>query len=394
MTLLRIVDGGAPLEVMAALQQALAGGAAITVHDARATRLAGPETDAGSTGNVPQGVALVIQTSGSSGPPKSVALTSEALRASSDAAHARLGGPGQWLLALPLTYVAGLSVLVRSACAGTMPVLMPNGPFDAQLFLSVASEMTHERRYTALVPVQLGRVLDYLEDHPEAMAWAQRFDAILIGGQALESTLRGRAQHAGLRVIETYGSSETSGGCIYDGVPLDGVHVRIDEATTEVLISSPTLAEGYLNAPEVTAEKFVVIADRRWYRTGDSGYVENGILSVTGRLDRVVISGGLKISLPLVEAAAGSVAGVRAAYAIHIPNEEWGSRAALVVEGMQSDQLEDDLYSAVVDELGRVAAPEVIVFVEAAPRLSSGKPDYMAMTGLAVDAASRASGAG
>jgi O-succinylbenzoic acid--CoA ligase len=215
----------------------------------------------------------------------------------------------------------------------------------------------------------------------------------------LEPSLRQRAELAGLTVVETYGSSETSGGCIYDGLPLDGVQVHIEDATSEVLLASPTLAEGYLDAPELTAEKFVLIDGERWYRTGDAGYVENDILTVTGRLDRVVISGGLKISLPLVEAAASTVTGVRAAYAVHIPNVEWGSRAALVVEGEQSEHREDELYSAVVGELGRVAAPEVIVFVEAAPRLASGKPDYVAMTELATLAAgsasaSRASAAG
>jgi O-succinylbenzoic acid--CoA ligase len=394
MTQLRIVDGGAPLVVMAALQEALSGGSAVTVHDARASRLAAQSADEHSSTIVPAGVAVVIQTSGSSGVPKAVALSAEALRASSLATHARLGGPGQWLLALPLTYVAGLSVLLRSIAAETTPVVMPPGPFDAQIFLAAADELTHERRYTALVPVQLGRVLDYLADNPTERFRAQRFDAILIGGQALEPSLRQRAELAGLRVVETYGSSETSGGCIYDGLPLDGVRVQIDGATSEVLIAGPTLAEGYLDAPELTAEKFVLIDGGRWYRTGDAGYVKNDILTVTGRLDRVVISGGLKISLPLVETAASAVAGVRAAYAVHIPNLEWGARAALVVEGEHSEHVEDELYSAVVSQLGRVAAPEVTVFVEAAPRLASGKPDYVTMTSLAIDAASRASAAG
>ena len=394
MTQLRIVDGGAPLEVMAALQEALAGGPAVTVHDARASRLAAQDTEQGENTSVPDGVALVIHTSGSAGAPKAVALTADALRASSDAAHQRLGGPGQWLLALPLTYVAGLSVLVRSAAAKTTPVLMPAGPFDAELFVNAAGELCHERHYTALVPIQLGRVLDFIEDHPQAAPAVQRFDAILIGGQALEPALRARADKAGLTVVETYGSSETAGGCIYDGVPLDGVQVELDEATNEVLIASPTLAMGYLGAPELTAEKFIERDGQLWYRTGDAGELNNGTLGITGRLDRVVISGGLKISLPLVESAAGTVHGINAAYAVHIPNMEWGSRAALVVEGQQSSEREEELYNAVVGELGRVAAPEVIVFVDEAPRLSSGKPDYVAMTALATQAASRASDAG
>jgi O-succinylbenzoic acid--CoA ligase len=360
MTQLRIVDGGAPLEVMAALQQALDGGPAITVHDARATRLAAQHTDDASGSTVPEGVAVVINTSGSSGVPKAVALTAAALRASSVAAHERVGGPGQWLLALPLTYVAGLSVLVRSAVAGTTPVLMPAGPFDAELFLHAAGKLTHDRRYTALVPVQLGRVLDFLEDNPTAAGLAQRFDAILIGGQALEHTLRTRAEQAGLTVMETYGSSETAGGCVYDGVPLAGIQLMVDATTAEVLIAGPSLALGYLDNPEMTAEKFCDQEGQRWYRTGDAGQIDEGLLTITGRLDRVVISGGLKISLPHVEMAARSVAHIGGVFAVHIPNLEWGSRAALIVEGEASEEREEALYAAVVGELGRVAAPAAI----------------------------------
>jgi O-succinylbenzoic acid--CoA ligase len=393
---LRIVDGGAPREVMVALREALSGGPALTVHDARATRLAAQAEPSGAEhARVPVDVALVIQTSGSSGAPKAVALTNAALRASSAAAHARLGGEGQWLLALPLTYIAGLSVLVRSAVAGTEPVLMPPGPFDAEHFLRAAAELSHERRYTSLVPVQLQRVLDYVaEASDDDKATLQRFDAILIGGQKLEPALRQQAQSAGVTVIETYGSSETCGGCVYDGVPLDGVHVEVDDATGELLIAGPVLAEGYLDSPERTAEKFSERDGQRWYRTGDAGTVVGGRVSVSGRLDRVVISGGLKISLEAVEEVAAETVVTTDVFAIHIPDVEWGSRVALVSEGAASEETEERLYESVVAKLGRVAAPKVIVFVEQAPRLSSGKPDYVAMTALATEAASRASSAG
>jgi O-succinylbenzoic acid--CoA ligase len=393
---LRIVDGGAPREVMAALREALSGGPALTVHDARATRLAAQaEPSGGEHARVPVDVALVIQTSGSSGAPKAVALTNAALRASSDATHRRLGGEGQWLLALPLTYIAGLSVLVRSAVAGFEPVLMPSGPFDAEHFLRAAAELSHERRYTSLVPVQLQRVLDYVaEGSDDDQATLQRFDAILIGGQKLEPALRQQAESAGVNVIETFGSSETCGGCVYDGVPLDGVHVEVDEATGELLIAGPVLADGYLDAPELTAEKFIERHGQRWYRTGDAGTVVGGTITVSGRLDRVVISGGLKISLAAVEEAAEDTDGVSDVFAIHIPDVEWGSRVALVAVGTTTEETEDRLYESVVSKLGRVAAPKVIVFVEQTPRLSSGKPDYVAMTALATEAASRASSAG
>lgn len=400
MTSIRVADASTPREVLAALREAFSGGPAVAVRDARASRLAAQQTT--TAVEAPEGTVLLITTSGSTGTPKTVVLSARALMASSNATHERLGGPGQWLLALPLTYVAGLNVVTRSIAANTTPAFMLPGPFDAELFLQAAGTLEAERRYTALVPVQVQRVLDYLEQEQVSATIAQRFDAILIGGQALEPELRTRAEQAGLTVIETYGSSETSGGCVYDGVPLEGVEIALDPVTSEVLISGPILAEGYLEAPVLTAERFIEKDGVRWYRTGDAGSMENGKLTITGRLDRVVISGGLKISLDAAEDAATRVEGVTDAYAVHIPDSEWTVRAALVVVAdrvmlsspERRDQLEAALYETVVSGLGRVAAPKVIVFVPQIPRLSSGKPDYVAMATLASEAASRTSAAG
>ena len=155
---------------------------------------------------------LAVETSGSTGAPKRVLLSRAALRASADATHARLGGPGQWLLNLPPSYVAGLQVLFRSVRAGTEPVVQ-DGPFG-----EAAAAMTGARRYVSLVPTQLVRLLD--EDA------LRGFDTVLVGGARLEPALRTRAERAGVRVVATYGMSETCGGCVYDGRPLDGVAVR------------------------------------------------------------------------------------------------------------------------------------------------------------------------
>jgi O-succinylbenzoic acid--CoA ligase len=384
------LDAAEPERVLAALRAALAGtGPAVFVTDARASKLAG----SGGEPFAPLALdtAVVIRTSGSTAEPKVIELSRQALLASAEAAHQHLGGAGQWMLALPLSYIAGLSVLVRSAASGLEPVIMPPGPFHPPVFFACAEELTAPRRYTSLVPVQLARLLDEAEQGASALTTLQRFDAVLIGGQALEPALRARAEAAGVRVVETYGSSETSGGCVYDGVPLPGVAVAVDAHTHEILISSPTLATGYNGNPALTAEKFEQRDGARWYRTGDVGALEHGRLTVRGRLDRVIISGGLKISLEAVEAAVRTLPAAREAVAVDIPDSEWGRRPAVVVarpaamvpSSAEEDALRASIYDAIVAELGRVAAPKTVLVVEAIPQLPNGKPDLLALALLA-----------
>ncbi|WP_324253890.1 AMP-binding protein [Microbacterium schleiferi] len=162
--------------------------------------------------------AVIVETSGSSGYPKAVVLPISSLRASAEATAARIGA-GSWVLALEQAYVAGLQVLVRSILAGTDPVVIP-ASFTAAEFV-VAAARIDEPRYTSLVPAQLARLLDAADD--TAVAECLRgFAAILVGGQALPATEADRAAALGIRIVRTYGSSETSGGCVYDGVPLPG----------------------------------------------------------------------------------------------------------------------------------------------------------------------------
>ena len=394
MTSLAVLDAADVAGVTSALEAALnAAGPAVLVRDARAARLAGEGTDPLADLELPEGTALLIQTSGSTGTPKTVLLSADALRASSAAVTERLGGPGQWLLALPLSYIAGLSVLVRSAAAGITPALLPSGPFDAQGFIDAVATMTGQRRYTSLVPVQLIRVLELCENDATASRIAQSLDAILIGGQMLESELRARAERAGLSVVETYGSSETSGGCVYDGLPLNDVHVTIS-GDGEIIIAGPSLATGYLDE-QLTADKFVQRDGTRWYRTGDAGSPVGGRVTVSGRLDRVIISGGLKVSLDAVEDAARAVPGIDQAFAVNIPDSEWGERPAVIAqvntdvfaEESHNSEGENSVYAAVYDaveaDLGRVAAPKRVVTVKHIPLLESGKPDYVTMRSLA-----------
>jgi O-succinylbenzoic acid--CoA ligase len=362
-----------PLAVLRGLEAALAGGPALLPVDQGAPALPTPPP-----ADVPQRVALVVETSGSTGTGKRVALSSEALLAGAAAADAALGGPGGWVLALPTHYIAGLNVLTRSITAGTVPSIVAPGHFSAATFADAAERLVTgpaaPRRYTSLVPVQLARVLD----DPRATAALVRFDAVLVGGQATPIALRDRARAAGVRVVPTYGASETSGGCVYDGVPFGTVRAELVDG--ELQLAAPMLAEGYLDDPERTAATFTERDGHRWYRTGDAATVVDGRIRVTGRLDDVVISGGEKVPLGAVERVVRELPGQHGAVVTRRPSGEWGEVPVVVTEQPVALEL---VRARVGDALGRAARPAAVLVVDRMPMLASGKPDRRAIRALA-----------
>lgn len=322
---------------------------------------------------VPDGTAVVIATSGSSGVPKRVVISAAALRASAEATAARIGS-GQWMLALPASYIAGVQVLGRSLLAGSDPVLL-EGRFTADSFLTATERMRVDiDRFTSFVPAQLATLLDAAESRPEVREALASYRAILVGGQALPSTLQERAAAAGASVVRTYGSSETSGGCVYDGMPLDGV--RIAEVDGEVRISGPMLADGYLGDPALTAEVFEADADGvRWYRTGDAGSVApDGRLAVTGRIDNVIVSGGINVSLDRVERLVRSIPGLEQAVVLGMPHDRWGEASVIFADVRDGEEALDAARALVGAEIGRHARPTQLE-AGPVPLLSSGKPD-------------------
>ncbi len=362
-----------PLVVLRGLEAALAGGPALlpVAPDAPALPTRPPA-------DVRQGVALVVETSGSTGTGKRVALSSEALLAGAAAADAALGGPGGWVLALPTHYIAGLNVLTRSITAGTEPAVVPPGHFDAAAFADAADRLVTgpaaPRRYTSLVPVQLARVLD----DERATASLAGFDAVLVGGQATPAALRERALGAGVRVVTTYGASETSGGCVYDGTPLGTVRTALDDG--ELLLSGPMLAEGYLDDDRRTAAAFVERDNARWYRTGDAATLDDGRVRVLGRLDDVIVSGGEKVQLGAVERLVRDLPGQDAAVVTRRASGEWGEVPVVVTERpLDLDTVREHVGSV----LGRAARPTAVVLVERMPMLPTGKPDRRAVQALA-----------
>lgn len=352
MSSLRLVPG-TPEAVLAALSEVLDGTgqpfAPVPPEPAAAERVrraAAPEEP------LEADCAVVLTTSGSSGEPKGVLLSREALVASATATHDRLGGPGQWLLPMKPYFVGGLQILTRSLLAGTTPVVADD--------LAAAAQMTGTRRYTAMVPTQLTR---YLDSAPDAL---RSFDAIVIGGASMGAELKARAAAAGVTAVPAYGMTETGSGCVYAGRPLDGTSVELDEG--RILIKGPTLFSGYRLQPALTKE---VLQDG-WFRTQDRGRFVDGRLEVIGRMDDVVISGGVNVTLTAVQARLLEHPEVADAVVLGVPDQEWGSRVVAFVVGPAAlDALRDH----VAETLPRAWAPRELVRLDKLPMLGSGKVD-------------------
>ena len=370
------VDGRDASAVLEALRDALGGGPAVAPR-------ADPSAPTDLPATVPQAVALVVETSGSTGRAKRVALGADALLAGAAAADGALGGPGRWVLALPAHYVAGTNVLVRSIAAGTEPVLLPAGHFDPVAFADAAARLDHPVRYSSLVPAQLATALDAADADRGVAAALRSFAAVLVGGQATPAALVERARASGVRVVRTYGSSETSGGCVYDGVPVGRTLVEVVDGQVE--LAGPSLALGYLDDDERTAAAFVERDGLRWYRTGDAGAVSaDGVLTVTGRLDDVIVSGGEKVSLGVVERVVREQPGLGRAVVVRAAHDRWGEVPVVVTDA--APPVLSALRAVVVAAAGRAAAPDRVVVVDVLPTLPSGKPDRAALARLVATA--------
>lgn len=315
--------------------------------------------------------AVVVETSGSTGRPKRVVLRREAVLASVTASAARVGATGPWLLALPAAYVAGLQVVCRSLVAGHEPVLLD----DHDSFAAATAALGDGPRFVSLVPTQLHRLLA-----TDAAALAS-YHTVLLGGGPIDPALRRRAADAGVRVVATYGSAETAGGCVYDGLPLDGVAVAVG-TDGRVRIAGPTLFAEYAGEPERTAE---VLVDG-WFLTSDAGRLdEDGRLQVLGRLDDVVVTGGVNVPGPAVAARLREHPEVAAVEVLGVPDEEWGHRvvAFVVPAGRGAAPEVDALRDWVAAAHPRSWAPRQLVLLDAVPLLPNGKPDRLALRGLA-----------
>lgn len=331
-------------------------------------------------------VALVVATSGTTSAPKGAMLTAAALIASATATHDRLGGPGTWLLALPAHHIAGMQVVVRSVLAGTVPAeLDVSAGFDPAELPRAVGELGSGRRYTSLVSNQLAKALA----DPAAAAALADLDAVLLGGGPAPVPVLEAAGAAGITVVRTYGSSETAGGCVYDGLPLDGVAVRLDEpdhsGAGRIVIGGTTLAKGYRSPDHTGPDPF---AEPGWYRTDDIGCFDQsgddpGRLRVLGRADESITTGGLVVMPGPVEAVLARHPAVADCAVFGLPDERLGQRVvAAVVPAPGHSPSHAELVEFVAADLDRTAAPREIYLLDERdelPRRGIGKLDRRAL---------------
>lgn len=334
-------------------------------HIAKALAGDGPALSIGqiATKEVGASIALVIPTSGSTGKSKEVALTAHALLSSARASHTYLGASlgEKWSLLLPLTHIAGINVLVRSLELGTIPLNLTH----------------HEDEYpyadfTAVVSTQLYRALhgdNFLFHH------LQSAKAVLVGGGALSEELRAEAVHNGINIVETYGMTETSGGCVYNGIPLDGVEIEIDEHGV-IRIAGPVLATTYLNEPELWQESFL----DGWFITSDLGSTISGKVFVHGRIDDIAITGGEKVSLSAIEDVLQQKYESTDFVAFFIKDEQWGHAIYLATSGASPD--DGQIRESLERSLGVAAKPKGIIRLDVIPRTALGKPDRQKLISL------------
>lgn len=344
------------------------------------------------------GVDMVLRTSGSTtGTGKLVGVSMDALVASARATHKRLGGPGIWVLALPAYHAAGVQVLVRAAVAGTHVFnAYKEGGFDPQHVAQVIDAACVAAGgagracpvYTSLVPTQLRRALDD-EQLRGALA---RLDAVLIGGAAADAQLLEQAKAAGIKVVTTYGMSETCGGCVYDGQPLPGVSMDVDQATGAIWLSGPMLATGYLGDEERTRRCFVSRPQagepaRRWFITSDRGHIVDGRLQVLGRLDDVIISGGIKVEPGPIEALLALNPLVSECAVVGLPDLQWGQVVTAVVVPASMPGLGRVDEGAILaqirvyleQKLSGAQCPKQVLLADALPYKGIGKVDRRAL---------------
>ena len=354
------LDPNAPADV---LRRTLDGMGAATVVDAAGEQEYAADAPAVEVDDA----ALVIATSGSTGEPKGALLTHGALQASAAATQQRIGvrPDDSWLSCLPWQHIGGLQVLLRSQLAGTP--LTVHERFDVTAVAETAATLV------SLVPTQLARLLDAGVD-------LSRFRVILLGGAPASASLLQRAADAGAPVTTTYGMSETCGGCVYDGRPLDGVDVRLGDGG-RVEIAGPVLMAGYRLRRDLTAE---ALSDG-WLLTHDVGeYDDAGRLRIVGRTDDIVISGGENVATPAVADVLAGHPAVADVAVTGVPDPQWGQRVvAVAVPRPAASVTLDELRAWSADRLAAAALPRSLVLVGELPRLASGKPDRLAVRRIA-----------
>jgi len=341
----------------------------VMAHVANALKSDGPALAFGTvqSTHVPNQVSIIIGTTGSSGTPKEVGISAEALLATAKASNKYLGAEqgDTWSLLLPLTHIAGVNVLVRALDLATEPIdLRGEGSGYPQV------------DFTAIVPAQLFNALngdDALLQHLIAAK------SVLIGGAALPTDLRKQGEEAGITIVTTYGMTETTGGCVYDGTPLDGVEISITPENL-VAIKGAVLAETYIG----TEQMWDSAVKDGWFISADLGKIEGGKLIVEGRSDDVIISGGENISLGHIQRLLHARFPEITCAAFSVSNSQWGDALHLAVVG--KNIVEEEISAYLATEVGSFAKVKGFLHLPELPLMGIGKVDRKKLAELFTEA--------
>lgn len=319
--------------------------------------------------------AMVVTTSGSTGNPRGVELSATALGSLTDEVNALAGSDPSWVLSIPATSIGGLNVLIRSHRTGRPPVPVRSlggaERFTDEVFAeAIEAALAHGSNIAvSLVPAQLPRLLS----SQIGRTALGRCSLILVGGAALAPQAARDAADAGITITTTYGMTETSGGCVFDGRPLTDVRIKIDEADDRIWIAGPMLASCYRD--DRPGSNSGALSDG-WLRTNDRGRWAAGALQVLGRLDDIVTVNGVNVDIVAIEDRLRDHPNVTDALVIGIVNENSDTTLhAAYIASPQSDTDPEPLGNWVRDGLGRDAVPATFYRVDHFPLTSTGKVD-------------------
>ena len=373
---LKTVDASDPCSLISPLREAIFDGGPAVMPVPR-----GPDLNSERLPDVEDEIAVVVQTSGTTNSPKRVAITAEALLANAEAGLEQLDSVGSWLQLLPAHYIAGIQVVVRSILGGTPLNSLRSKRFSIDSMVSEFLDTPSQDfpLYTSMVPAQLSRTISGCTENRDFLKVMKKFQHILVGGQSVPQDVLDQAHNLGLRVTSTYGSSETSGGCVWNGFPIGKTQIAVFDG--RIAISGPTLAHSYLNDAIGTAKSFIEIGSTRWFMSDDFGSIDGqGRLTVRGRLDDVIISGGVKVNLAEVENIVRSRFRAEEAIIVASDHAVWGQVPVLVTNA------DLDLRAVrrhVAKVLGPQARPDRAIMLARLPYLMSGKPDRKLISKLA-----------
>jgi O-succinylbenzoic acid--CoA ligase len=336
-------------------------------------------------------IAIVSTTSGSTGTPRGVLLSQQALAASATAFGNRFGTNNRWVVSVPAHRIAGIMVLVRSWFHNSPFEIDPSvggaRTFQAAAFAATTMRAVRESNndgrslMVSLVPTQIARLLESGSVGVEAL---QSYDLVLSGAAATPQPMLNKMRELGIKVSVSYGMTETCGGCVFDGRPLDGVNISLgtkdDIEPGRVRISGAVAASGYRLRPDLDAVSFI----SGQIQTHDVGKLDSsGLLHILGRLDDVVIVGGVNVSLSAVESLIRHHPAIEDVAVIDLQDELWGSiPIAYVVTRnhiSNTSNLIAEIQSTIQEQISRAAVPRTVQFVTSLPMLDSGKIDRISL---------------